>query len=95
MAVAHSIFTLGGCVQLFWTDLYPMFTVVPLNVALGWHKFDFWALKKIIRQVTVRWMYMIILLKHPKTIFLYPNATFNGTTVIGISKAAQNNITTI
>ena len=48
MAVAHSIFNLGGWVQLFWTAFDPMFTVVPLKVALGWHKFDFWAFKKII-----------------------------------------------
>ena len=48
MAVARSIFTLGGQVQLFWTAFDLMFTVVPLKVALGWHKFDFWAFKKII-----------------------------------------------
>ena len=46
MAVARSIFTLGGWVQLFWTTFDPMFAVVPLKVALGWHKFDFWAFQK-------------------------------------------------
>ena len=46
MVVARSIFTLGGWVQLFWTAFDPIFTVVPLKVALGWHKFDFWAFQK-------------------------------------------------
>ena len=46
MAVARSIFTLGGQVQLFWTAFDPMFAVVPLKVALGWHKFDFWVFQK-------------------------------------------------
>ena len=46
IAVAHSIFTLGGRVQLFWTAFDPIFTVVPLKVALGWHKLHFWAFKK-------------------------------------------------
>ena len=44
MAVAHSIFTLDGVVQLFWAA-FDM-TVVPLKVALGWDKFDFWPFKK-------------------------------------------------
>ena len=46
MAVARSIFTSGGWVQLFWTAFDPMITAVPLKVALGWHKIDFWAFKK-------------------------------------------------
>ena len=46
MSVARSIFTLGGWVQLFWTAFDLMFTVVPLKVALGWHKFYFWAFQK-------------------------------------------------
>ena len=52
MAVAHSIFTLGGGVQLFWTAFDPMFAVVPLEVALGWHKFYFWVFKKNHASVT-------------------------------------------
>ena len=48
MAVACSIFTLGGWVQLFWTAFDMPITVVPLEVALGWQKFYFWAFKKII-----------------------------------------------
>ena len=43
MAVARSIFTVGGGVQLFWAAFDPIFTVVPLKVALGLEKFDFWA----------------------------------------------------
>ena len=46
MAVACSIFTLGGWVQLFWTDFDPMFAVILLKVALEWHKFDFWVFQK-------------------------------------------------
>ena len=47
MAVAHSIFTLGGWDQLFWTAFDLVLTVIPLNVALGWHKFDFWVFQKM------------------------------------------------
>ena len=46
MALAHSIFTIGGQVQLFWTYFDLIFAVIPLKVALGWHKFDFWAFQK-------------------------------------------------
>ena len=46
MAVACSIFTLGGGVQLFWTAFDMPMTVVPLKVALGWDKFDFWMFQK-------------------------------------------------
>ena len=53
MAVACSIFTLGGGDQLFWTAFDLMFTVVPLKVALGWHKFDFWAFQKNNHDVTL------------------------------------------
>ena len=43
MAVACSIFTLCGGLQLFWAAFDMPVTVVPLKVALGWDKFDFWA----------------------------------------------------
>ena len=43
MAVAHSIFTLDGEVQLFWSAFDMLMTVVPLKVALGLGKFDFLA----------------------------------------------------
>ena len=46
MAVAHSIFTLCGMVQLFWAAFDMPMTVVPLKVALRWDKFDFWAYQK-------------------------------------------------
>ena len=46
MAVALSIFTLGGWVELFWTAFDQIFAVVPLKVALGWHKFGIWAFQK-------------------------------------------------
>ena len=39
MAVAHSIFTLDGAVQLFWVAFGMPMTEVPLNVALGFDKF--------------------------------------------------------
>ena len=51
MAVAHSIFTLGGGFQLFWAAFDLPRTVVPLKVPLQLEKFDFWAFKKIITQV--------------------------------------------
>ena len=53
MAVARSIFILGGQVKLFWTTFDPIFTVVPLKVALGWHKFYFWAFQKNNHDVTL------------------------------------------
>ena len=46
MAIARPIFTLGGGVQLFWAAFDMPVTVVPLKVALGWDKFDFWAFQK-------------------------------------------------
>ena len=46
MAVARSIFTLHGRVQLFWTAFDMPVTGVPLEVALGWQKFYFWAFQK-------------------------------------------------
>ena len=46
MAVARSIFTLRGRVQLFWTSFDMPVTGVPLEVALGWQKFYFWVFQK-------------------------------------------------
>ena len=60
MAVACSIFSLGGWVQLFWAAFDTMFTVVPLEVTLGWHTFYFWVFQKIIMQVYVKCNIMII-----------------------------------
>ena len=46
MAVANSIFTLDGGFQLFWAAFDLPMTVVPLKVALGLEKNDFWAFQK-------------------------------------------------
>ena len=46
MAVAHSIFTLGGWVQLFWTYFDMPMTGVPLKVALGYKKNCFLGISK-------------------------------------------------
>ena len=46
MAVARSIFTLGGRVQLFLTAFDMPVTLVPLNIALGCEKIDFMAFQK-------------------------------------------------
>ena len=53
MAVARSIFTLGGQVQLFLTAFDLMFTVVPLKVASVCHKFDFCVFQKNNHDVTL------------------------------------------
>ena len=45
-ALADPIFTLDGGFQLFWTAFYMPVTGVPLEVALGWQKFYFWAFQK-------------------------------------------------
>ena len=87
MAVASSILTLGGWVQLFWTAFDMAVTGVPLEVALGYKKLFFGCFKKIIMDIHLPDNF----LKCPKNYFLYPNATFNGTPVTAISKAAQNN----
>ena len=70
MAVARSIFTLGGWVQSFWTAFDMPRTGVPLEVALGWQKFYFLAFKKIIMQVGVKCNIMIIFLNAQKKIFV-------------------------
>ena len=46
MAVARSIFTLGGPVQLFWAAFDNAVTGVPLKVAFGYKKIVFWAFQK-------------------------------------------------
>ena len=92
MAVACSIFTLGGGgVQLFWAAFDMPVTVVPLKVALGLEKIDFWAFKKNNHDVSPDIHLCNYFFEMAKNIFLYTNASFNGTTVTGISKAAENN----
>ena len=46
MAVARSIFTLDGGFQLFCAALDMPVTGVPLEVALGLQKFNFWVFQK-------------------------------------------------
>ena len=46
MAVAHSIFTLDGWVQLFWAAFDIPMTGVPLKVALGYKKIGFCVFQK-------------------------------------------------
>ena len=53
MAVARSIFTLGGWVQLFWTAFVMPVTGVPLKVALAYKKIVFWVFKKNSHDVTL------------------------------------------
>ena len=47
-----------GRVLLFWAAFDMPMTVVPLKVALGWDKFDFWTFKKIIMytQLEITWV---------------------------------------
>ena len=45
-ALADPIFTLDGGFKLFWAAFDIPVTVVPLKVALGLEKFDFWAFHK-------------------------------------------------
>ena len=46
MAVARSIFTLGGGIQLFCAAFDMPMIGVPLEVALGYKKIVFWAFQK-------------------------------------------------
>ena len=46
MAVARSIFTLGGAVQLFWAAFGMPMTGLPLKVALRYNKWFLGILKK-------------------------------------------------
>ena len=57
MTVAHSIFTLDGWVQLFWAAFDMPITVVPLKVALGLEKIDFWSFQKNNRK-KLTWLHL-------------------------------------
>ena len=46
MALADPIFTLDGGFQLFWAAFDLLVTVVPLKVALGLKKIDYWVFQK-------------------------------------------------
>ena len=69
MAIAHSIFTLDGGFQLFWAAFYLPMTVVPLKVALGLEKFDFWAFQKKNYEESPDGLLCDFFLKGPKIIF--------------------------
>ena len=45
-ALADPIFTLDGEIQLFWAAFDMPVTLLPLKVALGLEKNDFWAFQK-------------------------------------------------
>ena len=67
---------------MFWAAFDMPMTVVPLKVALGWNKFDFWAFQQNNHD------------EMPKNLsFANPKATFNHATTKIESKAAQNNLT--
>ena len=70
MSVSHSIFTLEGGFQLFWAAFDLPMTVVPLKVALGLEKFDFWSFKKNNRKNSLGYTCVIIFLKCPKIKFV-------------------------
>ena len=70
MALADQIFTLDGGLQLFWAAFDPIFAVAPLKVAIELEKCSFWALTKIIMQVSVKCNIMIIFLKYPEIKFV-------------------------
>merc|ERR1712059_92430 len=66
-------------------------TGVPLEFALGWQTFYFWAFQTNNHASECQVIVLDYFFETPKKKFLYPNATSNGTPVTGISKAAQNN----
>ena len=66
MAVARSLFNLGGWVQLFWAAFDLILAVVPLKVVLGWLKFYFWVFQKNNHDVTLDTHCMIIFLNTQK-----------------------------
>ena len=65
--------------------------VVPLKVALGLAKINFWAFQKIIMMSHLAFTYVIIFFNGQISIFPNPKATFTGTTAKIGSQAAQNN----
>ena len=53
MALADPKFTLDGWFQFCWAAFDLSMTVVPLKVALGFDKFDFWEFQKNNHDVTL------------------------------------------
>ena len=93
MAVAHSMFTLCGQVQFFWTAFDLIFTVVPLKVVLGYKKLFFWAFQKIIMDIHLTYTCMIIFLKCPKINFSQSLSNFSWYHCRDRIKRCQNNWT--
>ena len=89
MAVDRSIFRWRGSIVLgsFWYVCDSGTIKSCIMIGKNW----FWAFKKIITQVCVKCDIMIIFWNAQKSNVSNPNATFHGTTVMGRSKAAQNN----
>ena len=84
MALAYPIFTLVVGFQLFWAAFDLLVTVVPLKVALGLEKIDFWSFQKKYHDVTLdRHLCDYFFEMSKNQFFSNPNATFNGTTVKG------------
>ena len=84
---------MGGSIALgsFWSDLVSGTIKSCFRI---WKKIDFWALQKNNHASGCQvWHHDYFFETPKKTIFLYPNATSNGTPVMGISKAVQNNWT--
>ena len=82
-ALADPLFTLDGGFQLFWAASDMLVTVIPLKLALGLEKNDFWAFQKIIQKTLGTY-------KSPKkSIFPNPMTSFNDTTVKLRSKAEK------
>ena len=69
MAIADPILTLDGGVQLFWAACDLILAVMPLKVALGWDKFDFWAFQKNNHDVTLDSHLHYYFLEMPKNQF--------------------------
>ena len=88
-----SIFTLDGGFQLFWAAFDLPMTVVPLIVALGLKKkMIFGHSKKNNKKNSLDRHLCDYFYEMPKNNFFFnPKATCNGTTLMGRSKAAQNN----
>ena len=91
MALADQIFTLVVGFQLFWGAFDLPVTVVPLKLVLGLENFDFWAFQKNNHEVTLGLHLCDYFFNAQKSMFSNPKTTFNGTTLMGRSKAAQNN----
>ena len=90
MAIACSIFTLDEWVQMFWVSFDMCMTGVPLTVALGLDKLDFWAFQKNNHGHTLEDHLPDYIFKCPKIKCVHPSATVYGTTAKIRPKAEKN-----